>query len=154
MSDLVAIINKGKLAQLGSPEEIYEYPQCKFVADFIGLSDFIPVCVESVDGSHTQVSFGETLLTAHSTTGLVPKQPVTLFIRPNDIVIATNGESHNILIGTVKQTTYLGDCFDYRVQVGNNLVVRVQANRSHRYVPGDPMRLHLPVNRCRLIAEE
>ncbi len=154
MSDLVAIINKGKLAQLGSPEEIYERPQNKFVADFIGLSDFIPVCVESVEGHHTQVSFGDTRLTAISTPGLVPKQLVTLFIRPNDVVIADDGTSQNILTGKVKQTTYLGDCIDYRVQVGDGLVVRVEANRAHRYAPGDGMRLHLPVDHCRLIAEE
>ncbi len=154
MSDKIAIMNKGKLVQLGTPEEIYEYPRTKFVADFIGLSDFIPVCVEAVDGNQTQVSFGDTLLTAVSTANLVPKQMVTLFIRPNDIVIAKDGERQNILTGTVKQTTYLGDCFDYRIQVKDNLVVRVQANRAHRYAPGDSMRLHLPVDRCRLIPEE
>jgi iron(III) transport system ATP-binding protein len=154
MSDKIAIMNKGRLVQLGTPEEIYEYPRTKFVADFIGLSDFIPVCVESVDDNYTQVSFGGALLTASSAPGLLPKQLVTLFIRPNDVVIAGDGQSQNILTGKVKQTTYLGDCFDYRVQVGDKLVVRVQANRSQRHAPGDLLRLHLPVDRCRLIPEE
>ncbi len=154
MSDLIAIINKGKLAQLGTPEEIYEHPRNKFVADFIGLSDFLPVCVESFDAKNAQVSIGPTMLTVNAMPGLAAKQQATLFIRPNDVKIVDGAEMLNILNGTVKMATYLGNNIDYRIQLQNGPVIRVESETSKRYTPGDTVRLHLPSGRCHLIAED
>ncbi len=154
MSDLIAIINKGKLAQLGSPEEIYEHPRNKFIADFIGLSDFLPVCVESFDAKCAQVSVGPTMLTVNAMPGLTLKQQVTLFIRPNDIKIVDGAEMPNILNGTVKIATYLGNNIDYRIQLQNGPLIRVESETSKRYAPGDAVRLHLPAERCHLIPED
>ncbi|HEX9077372.1 MAG TPA: ABC transporter ATP-binding protein [Anaerolineae bacterium] len=154
MSDKIAIMNKGKLAQLGSPEEIYEHPHSRFVADFIGLSDFLPAHVESFDKDIAQVSVGETMLTVTSMPGLVARQAATLFIRPNDVAIVSNGEDKNILTGVVKQATYLGNCVDYRILVHDKLVIRVESNTRTRYAPGERVRLHLPTDRCHIISEE
>ncbi len=153
MSDIIAIINQGKLAQLGSPEEIYERPRSKFVADFIGLSDFIPARVENCDGPMARVCVGEARLTVTAMPGLAADQAVTLFIRPNDITFADH-QDQNIVSGTVVQATYLGDRMDYRVKLADGSGVRVEANTTHRYAAGDAVRLHLPTERCHVIAEE
>ena len=154
MSDLIAIINKGKLAQLGTPEEIYEHPRSKFIADFIGLSDFIPACVESADGKTAQVSVGSRMLTVTAMPGLVAQQQATLFIRPNDVEIVGNGADQNTLTGIVKQATYLGNCMDYRIQIQDGLVLRVESDTTKRHAPGDQVHLRLPTERCQVIAEE
>ena len=60
----------------------------------------------------------------------------------------------NILSGTVQQATYLGEHMDYRVSVGDGLELRIQAQGARRYKLGDRVRLHLPVERCHLIAED
>ncbi len=153
MSDLIAIINQGKLAQLGSPEEIYERPRSKFVADFIGLSDFIAARIETCDGKVARVCVGESRLTVSAMSGLATDQAVTLFIRPNDITFA-DGQAQNTLTGTITQATYLGDTMDYRVKIVDGSVIRVESGTSSRHAVGDLVRLHLPTERCHVIAEE
>src|SRR5512143_4038465 len=55
MSDRIAVMSHGKVMQVGTPVEIYERPNCRFVADFIGESNFFQGKVISVNGSHAQV---------------------------------------------------------------------------------------------------
>ena len=154
MSDLIAIINQGKLAQLGTPEEIYERPRSRFVADFIGLSDFIPARVESFDARTAQVAAAHTTFSVPATPGLAQGQATLLHIRPYDIAFVSEQVESNVLAGVVKQATYLGNIVDYRVQVAEGLELRVQASSGQRHVPGDRVCLHLPMERCHLISEE
>ncbi len=154
MSDLIAIINQGKLAQLGAPEEIYEHPRSRFVADFIGLSNFLPAHVESFDNRATQVTVLGMLFRTPARPGLARGQSLLLHIRPYDIEFVDDAVTQNVLAGTIKQATYLGNIIDYRVQLPDEVELRVQSDTLHRYAPGDGVRLHLPVERCHLIAEE
>ncbi len=154
MSDRIAIMNKGRIAQVGTPEEIYEHPRSRFVADFIGLSDFIPARVESGDTTEARVCVGNQTLHVTGMPGLLSNQSVLLFIRPNDIEFVHGETVNNVLNGAIKQVTYLGNCVDYRVNVGESLEVRVQAASKHRFSIGDNVRLHLPTERCRIISEE
>lgn len=154
MSDLIAIINQGKLAQLGTPEEIYERPRSRFVADFIGLSDFLPARVETFDDKLATVTAAGAVFTVPITAPLTKGQSILLHIRPYDIAFADASVDKNILTGTVKQATYLGNIIDYRVLLPGNVNLRVQSDTFHRYQAGDQVRLHLPPERCHLIAEE
>jgi ABC-type Fe3+/spermidine/putrescine transport system ATPase subunit len=154
LSDRVAIMNSGHLEQVGTPEEIYEHPRSKFVADFIGLSDFIPAWVESFDAHTTRIAVAGVTLTAPAVDGLQRGQKILLFIRPNDVAIVPSESGENILSGVVRQATYLGDRMDYRVQIADGVEARVQTASGHRYARGDRVHLFLPVERCRLIREE
>ena len=154
MSDQIAIMNQGRLVQLGTPEEIYEHPHSRFVADFIGLSDFIPARVESYDSQVAEVTAVGASFTVPAKPGIARGQSMWLFIRPNDIEIVSNEIDRNVVSAVVKHATYLGNCVDYRVELAGGLELRVQSDTRHRYASGDRMRLHLPVERCRLIAEE
>jgi iron(III) transport system ATP-binding protein len=154
MSDLIAIINRGKLAQLGTPEEIYEHPRSRFVADFIGLSDFIHARVESFDNQTAQVSAANTTLTAPCVEGLMKGQAVLFHVRPYDIEIVNGQTSQNVLTGVIKQATYLGNIIDYRVHVADGVDLRVQASTDKRHQPGEQVSLHLPPEKCHLIVEE
>ena len=154
MSDLIAIINQGKLAQLGSPEEIYERPRSRFVADFIGLSDFIPAKVESFDAKTATVTAAGAVFAVPITDALTKGQSILLHIRPYDILFADKSTDKNVLTGTVKQATYLGNIIDYRVILPGNIDLRVQSDTFHRFKTGDQVQLHLPPERCHLIAEE
>src|SRR5574341_337171 len=154
MSDKIAVMNNGRLVQWGTPEDVYERPRSKFVAEFIGLSDFLAARIESIGTRFAQIWVGKAKLTVTAMPGLVANQSALLFIRPNDIVIANDEEDKNILMGVVRQATYLGDQMDYRVQVDDGLELRVQDDSARRYPPGVRVRLHLPADRCRLIMEE
>lgn len=154
LSDRIAIMNKGKLAQLGTPEEIYEMPRSKFVADFIGLANFLPARVRSVHENRAQVTVGETPLTVTSLPAAAPGQAGLIFIRPGDLHIVNGDVVENILTGQVTKATYLGEKVDYRVDVGDNTELRVQSTGARRYNAGEAVRLHVPPEHARLIGED
>ncbi|MBI5032214.1 MAG: ABC transporter ATP-binding protein [Chloroflexi bacterium] len=154
MSDLIAIMNNGKLAQLGSPEEIYERPRSRFVADFIGLSDFIPAQVESMDDRTTRITAANCVFTVPASQEVAVGQSLLLHIRPYDIKFVTEQSDQNVLNGTIKQATYLGNIMDYRVAIQHGVDVRVQSDTFQRYKAGDYIQLYFPPERCHLIPED
>jgi iron(III) transport system ATP-binding protein len=154
MSDLIAVMNKGKLMQFGTPEEIYDQPRSLFVADFIGLSDFLPARVEAYEARSARVRAAGATFTVPALSGLTRDQSLWLHIRPYDIRFVDESVQDNVLPGIVKQATYLGNIMDYRVEVAPDTALRVQASTERRYAVGDRVRLHFPVARCHLITEE
>jgi iron(III) transport system ATP-binding protein len=154
LSDRIAIMNRGKLAQLGTPEEIYELPRSKFVADFIGLANFLPVLVKTIEENRARVTDGENELTVTSMPAATPGQASLIFIRPSDVRIVNGDIKENVLMGRVTKATYLGEKFDYRVRIGETTELRVQTSEARRYDAGEQVRLYLPAEHARLIGDE
>jgi len=150
LSDRVAIMNRGRLEQVGTPEEIYEQPQSRFVAEFIGLSNFLEGRVEAVDGTTMRVTVGDLRLTAPALPQTGPGRHVLLFVRPNEIELLGPDEAagENAFEARVEKATYLGDTMDYRLTFGQGLGLRVQGDAQRRLSPGAPVRLRLPRIRC------
>jgi ABC-type Fe3+/spermidine/putrescine transport system ATPase subunit len=145
LSDRVAIMNRGRLEQLGTPEEIYESPHSRFVAEFIGLSNFLEGQVETVCGQEMVVMTSGLQVSTPALSGIGPGQKVLLFLRPNEIEILplqTPPET-NLFEARVEKATYLGDTMDYRLRLGQDAELRVQSDARHRYQNGDPVRLRL-----------
>jgi ABC-type Fe3+/spermidine/putrescine transport system ATPase subunit len=157
LSDRVAVMSAGRIEQLGAPDEIYDYPQSRFVADFIGLSDFIEGTVRAVhaEGETAVIEADDLEITVPFRSEMSPGQSVLLFIRPNDVELlpASQEQGTNIFSGTVDKKTYLGDRSDYRVVVGESLDLRVQTDGKVRFDEGERVRVHLPVSLCRVILE-
>lgn len=154
LSDRIAVMNRGKLAQLGTPEEIYERPRSKFVADFIGLANFLPVHIDAVQEHQVRVSVGNVPLQVSAIARAEPGTSGLVFIRPSDVKIVNGSVTENVLPGQVIKVTYLGEKFDYRVRVGDSAELRVQTDNPTRYAEGDNVRLYLPAEHARLIGEE
>jgi len=157
LSDRVAVMHRGHIEQVGTPDEIYDCPQSRFVADFIGLSDFIAGTVSEVFAEQ-----GTALLRANgleitvpATPEMSPGQRALLFIRPNNVVLlpSTHEEGTNVFDGLVDKMTYLGDRNDYRVAVGESLELRVQTDGKVRFGVGERVKVRLPTSLCRLILE-
>jgi spermidine/putrescine transport system ATP-binding protein len=88
MSDRIGVMNDGFLLQTGPPHEIYDAPLTRFVADFIGDTNFVPCQVTAVWPDHVDVVIGEALvLPATTSADLVPGQQATLAIRPEKIQV-------------------------------------------------------------------
>lgn len=153
LSDRIAIMNKGRLAQLGTPEEIYERPRSKFVADFIGLANFLPARVQSLRDEQADVTVGDRPLTVAYLPAATAGQPSLIFIRPGDVEIV-EGDGVNVLDGEVLKATYLGEKVDYRIRVGGDTEIRVQTSEPRRYGAGERVRVRLPLEHARLIGEE
>jgi len=157
LSDRVAVMNAGRIAQVGTPDEIYDCPQSRFVADFIGLSDFIEGTVSAV---HTErgialVAANGLEIAITATPEMLPGRDVLLFIRPNnvDLLPVSYEGGTNAFLGVVDKTIYLGDRNDYRIVVGDGLELRVQTDGKVRINEGENVKVHLPTSLCHVILE-
>ncbi|MFV0415567.1 MAG: ABC transporter ATP-binding protein [Chthoniobacterales bacterium] len=116
ISDRMAILDKGKVAQIGSPAEIYRRPQSKVVADFIGETNFVPGRILSADGEEVQT---ETALGKFSgilsEPGWKPKagEEVTLSIRPESLKLKESKPETNYVKGRIRDSVYLGEVAQY-----------------------------------------
>ena len=156
LSDRVAIMNRGRLQQLGTPEEIYESPNSRFVAEFIGLSNFLDGRVDAVRGETMTVAASGLAIPTRALPGAAAGQKVLLFFRPNEIELlpAGAGSDSNTFPAKVEKTTYLGDTMDYRLAIGDGAGLRVQTDARHRYAAGDSVRVRLPRVRSWVVEEK
>ena len=112
MSDRIAVMSKGKIQQLGTPVEVYERPSNKFVADFIGESNFLEGKIKSISGNEASVfipSLSAELIGMPISEGIVKGEDVNVCIRPEKIRIADKGVvNQNMFRATVTNTVYIG----------------------------------------------
>jgi len=154
LSDRVAVMSGGRIEQVGTPDEIYDQPGSQFVADFIGLSDFIEGTVLSIEAEKAVVAVEDLQFAVPASPRMRPREKLLFFIRPNDVELfpPSHPAGENTFDGVVSKMTYLGDKVDYRVTVGH-LELRVQTDGKVRFEQGESVRLQLPVDRCRAIVK-
>jgi spermidine/putrescine transport system ATP-binding protein len=121
MSDRIAVMNRGRVEQVGPPEELYEAPATRFVAGFIGVSNIIEGPVERNNGGGL-MSFGEGQRVIVGRPGdLQLTDHVALSVRPEKIQLLEMHErapeEHCLLLGTVRDVVYLGMTTQYKVEV-------------------------------------
>lgn len=152
MSDRIAVMSNGLVQQVGTPTEIYELPVNRFVADFIGRSNFLEATVSAVHQETLAVKLSSgAILRLQSSDAHKPGDNVTLVLRPEKIDLST--EPGN-LSGTIVETMYLGTDTSYSVQVADTLIeVRDQNGLmgSARFKRGDKVSLDIAPNAARVI---
>ncbi len=128
ISDQVAVMNKGKIVQLGTPREVYERPVSRFVADFVGWTNFLPG--KATAGGAVEV-LGKTITTAKPLS-IAAGTDVHLTVRPDDVRVGSNSGAQEVVFdGEVRTTMYLGRNLMCEVAVGEHLIqanVPVDAN--------------------------
>jgi len=133
MSDRIAVMNKGDVLQVGKPDEIYEQPTDKFVADFIGESNFLKGTVVEVEGKAVGVSIaGVGTVRIISDTPVVIGQAVDIAIRPEKSSINALLEKGNNLKGHVEEVIYIGTDTHYGVKFADTQKVRVREQNTTR----------------------
>jgi len=139
MSDRVALMNRGRIAQLGSAEDLYERPADRFVAGFVGRSTFLAGTVEAPGHFRTD---GGLFLACHD--GRAGR--AALALRPERLEIGPDPRSglDNSLPGTVEFVSYLGALIDIHVRLSPNdrLVVQI-ANRHGGFTPEVGQAVHV-----------
>ena len=112
MSDRIAVMSHGRVQQIGSPVEVYERPANKFVADFIGESNFLEGRINSISESEAKVfihSLNVELIGIPISEGLVNGDEVTVCIRPEKIrIVEEDIPNQNTFCGKVANTVYIG----------------------------------------------
>lgn len=132
LSDRIAVMNEGRIEQLGTPAEIYESPGSRFVADFIGDANIFSGTVEEVGEEYVALNsmdFGSspTRLVAWKDRNLKKGDRIHLSIRPEKLMVSRECPQHkphrNSLEGTVEDKIYLGSQTQFRVRVGNRVIL-------------------------------
>lgn len=137
MSDRVAVINRGRLEQMGSSEEIYERPRTRFVADFMGVENFFEASCAShgPDGARFETPDGQALWAANSA-NFPQNARATLAVRPEYVRMtydppAVTGVSRNFLEGRLVETIYEGGSRRWvvRLSTGQHVTARDSTER-------------------------
>jgi iron(III) transport system ATP-binding protein len=156
MSNVIAVMKDGEVQQVGKPREIYEHPSSRFVADFIGTSNFIDGVVERRDGESYVVDTPYGRLAAVSAASFAPGAAVVVAARPEQIDIhggAQNGAGPNAWRGTVGNRAFMGEAVDHIVSVGDR-DIRVRCNPSVSIAPGTDVTITFREDACSLIPAE
>ncbi len=153
LSHEIAVMNEGRVVQIGTPRQIYEQPANQFVADFVGSTNFIGGTVTALDDGHGRCVVSSAIgeLKAHAGEGIVKDGAVTVSVRPEDIELSeappTPADGENICRGTVNAKDFLGDYLDFSVKVGD-VVLLAKAHPSLRTPTGDPIYLRMKADKC------
>ncbi|MCC6167686.1 MAG: ABC transporter ATP-binding protein [Caldilineaceae bacterium] len=136
LSDRIAVMNEGNVLQVDKPYDLYEEPTTRFVADFIGETNFLDGVVTENDDeiSHVRLGSGQTAHVTHEGKVLPPQTKVALAIRPEKIFVGTGEppQVRNVFEGTVKNIVYLGTDTYYDVELpGAVMVTARQQNEDY-----------------------
>jgi iron(III) transport system ATP-binding protein len=155
ISDRIAVMNKGAIAQVDDAEELYRSPASAFVARFIGRINLIEVTVSAAAAHRVDLLVGgKPHAIAWSGGGVVPGSVAMAVIRPE--AISLGAPSDSALTGTITDRTYLGEKIEYAVAVpGASLqVVRFNPSRAERLAVGSLVGIHLPHEGVQLLCSE
>jgi iron(III) transport system ATP-binding protein len=156
MADRIGVMHDGRLVQTGTPQELYNRPATRFVADFLGEANFI-------DGSVTATSDGTAVTTASgvlrsSRSGLAPESKVTCCVRPERIGLEAIGEDEDpgeALSGTVETRVYLGEMEQLTVRLvdGSEWRVSLIGRGAGAFSEGQRVRFTIPPEDVTLLDE-
>jgi spermidine/putrescine ABC transporter ATP-binding subunit len=110
LSDSIAVMNKGRIEQFGTPQEIYGAPRTRFVADFMGMTNFLHGRVTNQNRDSSDILVGETTVKSSNFASLSTGADVTFAVRPEKILLSVpEVPSRAAIEGTIRQVTYHGD---------------------------------------------
>jgi iron(III) transport system ATP-binding protein len=152
LSHEIAVMNEGRIVQVGSPREIYEHPRTRFVADFIGTTNFISGTVLGRDTSssrwNVRTPAGDMLV--RQDPKLAANMRVTVSVRPEDIELfdaMPTGSTLNATTGKLDQAAFLGDFMDCQVKIGD-LVLLSRTHPSLAASIGDTVHVRTNPDKC------
>lgn len=154
MSDRIVVMSRGRIEQIGTPDQIYHRPASPFVADFIGKMNFLEGRL--LDRTRADIHGAELVFAEPLDLG--PGTKLQVCLRPEDVVILRGGDGPNMLDVTVGVMEFVGNHFSTMLHVvGTNLNLNADFSlnlvRDLGIQPGATIRAQLPPDRLRVFAE-
>jgi spermidine/putrescine transport system ATP-binding protein len=153
MSDRLAVMSKGRIMQIGSPREIYQFPRSEFVADFLGVANLLDVDV-TTSGGVGPVKLGEFTLDAQVPQGYRPGMGRAV-IRPESVHLEEgDATGDNRVPGMVERVVYLGSTSQVYVRLPQgSLIQSLVTNAVHEepWASGDACRVRLSADSLRVL---
>jgi putrescine transport system ATP-binding protein len=137
LSSRIGVMNAGEIIQVGTPKDIYEYPNSKFVAEFIGNVNMFQGRLIEDEPDHVRLDCAEIGGTIYVNHGVSTPPDATLWaaIRPEKMHISTQRpeQTDNFAQGIVKEIAYMGDMSIYLVQLEGGKIVRITQPNTYRH---------------------
>jgi spermidine/putrescine transport system ATP-binding protein len=155
MSDRIAVMNQGRIEQVGTPQALYDEPATLFVANFLAVSNVTRARVEAVDADGCRLRVGELGLRARRCP-LPAAAAAAIVVRPERVVLEPFGPvgGDNRLPGVVERTVYLGASSQVLVRLATGATIQVSVANTGGdagYRPGTPVWAHLPADAIRVL---
>jgi putative spermidine/putrescine transport system ATP-binding protein len=159
MSDLVVVMHRAQIAQIGTPRVLYEAPASAFVADFLGDSNLVPGMITGRQGDDFAVKIGngEVIRTVGGQSTVPFGSRVFVLIRPEDMTVhqaaSAGPDGNERLAGIVTELSYHGDIFKLSVAVGEDILkAKVERGQAANFEVGCPVVLTWTRNAARLLS--
>jgi len=151
ISDRIAVMDKGRIAQIGTAQDLYQRPSSRFVAGFLGSANLLRGTVIAAEPSSTIIELLNHRWELASRSPVDAGKQVDAVVRPEALSLAKQGAGPS---GRVEHRTYFGDKAEYLVRVGDELIQAVQWNPSaaDEFAEGESVCVRLPVANVQLLA--
>ena len=153
LSDLIAVMQAGKIIEIGNPKKIYFNSDHKFVADFIGRANLIKGKVEKQQGQHAVFASEIGSIVALNSQGIAVGQEAMLCVRPEFIRLAPKHEAtgQNIFRGRMESLIFIGEAYEGEIRIGNTLLTTT-IEPTENIVEGDNISIAFDPDHCFLLA--
>jgi iron(III) transport system ATP-binding protein len=156
-SDRIAVLDRGRLVQVGRPSEIFDGPKTRFVAEFVGKANIL---TGRLDGRTLLLPDGTRLRL--SSDGAFSSNTASICLRPHNVVLTTDpvaardfaDHGYNLFPGTIRRSIYFGDAVDYTVELSSGAALRVIAPPSQRYESGQSVQAAAHPDHCVVIKDD
>jgi len=137
LASRIGVMNQGRIVQVGTPHEIYEFPGTRFVAEFIGNVNMFEGRIVEDEADHVVIEsreLGCPVYVGHGVSA-APDAIVWTAVRPEKIVLSREqpAAKNNRALGVIKEIAYMGDMSIYIVQLEGGKQIRVTAPNTHRH---------------------
>jgi iron(III) transport system ATP-binding protein len=157
MSNIVAVMSKGKIIQQGKPREIYENPSNPFTANFIGTTNFIrgKVVGDPIEDGARLVETPHGELLCYVPNSILKGAPVLISVRPQNVLISKEQipSAQNVLEGRLRVAVFLGEYVDCQVEIGQE-VLRAHMHSRLQVHRGEAVYIHLPRDVCTVVPDQ
>jgi len=158
ISDRIAVLDRGKLMQLATPAEIYSRPVNKFVAGFMGTTNFIHGKVQDITDDYAAVAINDGLILHGRGLGLEKGQEVDVAVRPENVEFLSQSQASmphgdlNIFNARVDRATYVGELIDYQLTFGDSLI-RAKGDVRRKRAAGETVKIYIDPDQLPVLHE-
>lgn len=158
MSDRIAVMSEGEVQQIGRPTDIYEHPVNRFVADFIGDTNFLDGEIVGIAEDLVTCRIGtKSMFEAENSGAHKIGDRVSLFLRPEKITLSPQNETSGTRPGKVTNIIYLGNQATYTLDIGDGIEMIAQARPREDgnlpFVIGDSVAVGFSARALRVLAQ-
>ena len=148
MADRIVVMNLGRIEQVGTPQDVYDRPNSRFVARFIGASNVVDA--KHLSGNRVEVA-GRAIAVDHGEfAGAGNAMAVSIKTHDLEMLADERAEGDNLLPGVVRSHAYLGSHRDYVVDIGQDLLIAAPADLE--MAPGTKVKVRFRADKCRALA--